>query len=194
MRRIAQALQIPVECTRKLAISVMAVALSVLAGVVPGRIVMGHLDSKIREAHRQLDERASLAPLYESLKKEKTSLYALPGNTPSRPCGLFLDGPSEKTGPKPSGLSDALLKIRAISERSSMRHVDVSPELNGAAAGNAGPVAVNVSFSGKFENFRTFLVDISALPYVKNIAYLSIERTQNGRALDFKTKIMLAMD
>ncbi|MDA8085123.1 MAG: hypothetical protein M0Z75_00300 [Nitrospiraceae bacterium] len=198
-KKIAGALHIPEECVRKLAMSLAAVIVFLMAAVVPGSLVLGHLGKKIREVHRELDERSSLLPLYATLGKASNSgpvKIKISGKDPARPLAV-IDGEPElaKTGLKLADLGGALMKIRDISRSSAMRDVNIDPDLNNAA-GNAGQgaatFAVNVSFKGSFENFRTFLINIYALPYVENIASLSIEKEADGRTLDFGAKIMLA--
>ncbi|MDA8387910.1 MAG: hypothetical protein M0Z58_04495 [Nitrospiraceae bacterium] len=194
MNKIAGAVPIPKECMSKLVISLAAIAVFVLAAVVPGRLAVKRLDRKISAARMELDEGRSLLPLYETLKRASDdppgksagpSVKSTPGDIPAI---------SAEAGPGPGGFGRALLEIGDISAKSALRTVDVSMDLNdlpGKGVKKAGPVAVDMTLEGGFSNFRQFLVGLCALPYLDNIEYLSIAPAPHGGVLDFKTKIAL---
>ena len=204
-KTMAAQIGIPAECTRTLAISAAVIIVFVLAAVVPGYLVKKHLDSKVLDARQELAERNSLLPLYETLEKEKTAKTSRPGPASQLKTSPGQAGPSvvsSEGGSKPAGtslgmadLGGALAKITDISRRSSMAGLNITAGLNNAVGPghNAYSLPVDVSFRGSFGNFRVFLLDICALPYVENVASISIKRTPGSRALDFGAKIMLAM-
>ncbi|MDA8088770.1 MAG: hypothetical protein M0Z61_00900 [Nitrospiraceae bacterium] len=188
MRKITGVILVPKECMRNLVISLIAVTVFICGAIVPGRLAVTRLDKKIREARQELDQRNSLNPLYDILKNislsasQKMKKSAGPAALPSAP---------EVAGLK-AGFSEALLKIKDISTKSAMRNVAVDLDFKNAPA-SGGPVAADLSFEGDFANLRTFLIGLGALPYVKDIQYLSIQRAAHGKALDFKTRITLAI-
>ncbi len=82
--------------------------------------------------------------------------------------------------------------LRDIADRASITVNYINPDLSDAYA-HTQSLAVDLSLKGSFENFRTVLADICALPYVENLENLSIQREPNERALDFKIKIIVAL-
>lgn len=188
MKKIDFAALIPPKCMSNLAMGLVAITVFVWGLVIPGRMNMVRLDRRIQAARLKLDERNRLLPLYEALKK--ASLED-PMKSKSQSGAALLAAPA-KAGLKQADLGAALLQIRALSAQSEMKAVTVKLDLKNAFGG-AKSVAVDVSCEGGFADFRTFLVDLCALPYVEDIAHIYIRRAPRGRALDFDTKIMLAM-
>lgn len=173
---------IPPKCMTNLAIGLAAITVLLWGLVIPGRMDIVRLDRRIQAARLKLNEKNSLMPLYETLKAA-----SLKNPVDS----AFLAAPARRRL-KQAGLAKALLQIRAVGAQSGMKAVTVNLDLKNAF-GDAKSVAVFVSCQGGFANFRTFLLNMCALPYVKDIAHISIKGTPGRSVLDLNTKIMVAM-
>ncbi len=189
MKKIAAAVPIPKECMKPLVISLIVLTVSVCGAVIPSRMEVVRLDKRISEARRKLDEQKNLMSLYAMLQKVSPGV---PGKHPGGPAVL----PAARAGIE-TGLDGALLEIRDISKKSSMRAVAIDLDFKSISGGGgqaAAPIKADISFRGDFANFRKFLLALCALPYVEDIGHISIQPASHGRALDFRTGIRLAAD
>ena len=179
MKKIIGIVPVPMECMSNLLSSFAAVIVCICAAIIPGYLSRVDLEQKISDARNRLEQHQVLLPLYASLKKApQADLPALA--VPVR------------TALKKTDVGSALTAVRDIAGKSSITVNYINPDLSDASS-HAQSLALDVSLNGSFENFRTVLVDIGALPYVENLENLSIQREPNGPALDFKMRIILAL-
>lgn len=92
-----------------------------------------------------------------------------------------------------AGLDSALMTVRSISDKNKMTVMALIPDLSYGSK-NEQSLAVNLTLRGSFENFRTVLTKLGALPYMDHIEELSIQQKPNTQTLAFKVKIILAMN
>jgi Tfp pilus assembly protein PilO len=179
MKKISAAISVPGECMSNLLVSLTAVIVFVCAAIIPAYLSRADLKQKISNARDLLEQHQTLLPLYSSLKKTPEAGF------PALAAPL-------KTALKKADVDSALKAVRDLAGKSALAVSYISPDLRDASA-HTQSLAVDVSLKGSFENFRTMLAHIVALPYVENLENLSIQREPNGQALDFKIKIVLAL-
>jgi Tfp pilus assembly protein PilO len=166
------------EYANNLIVSIVAVLAFIFLLVVPSFITARGLEQKLTDLRFQLKEHQTLQPLYESLKKSAqggATVLVNPAHT----------GNKEK-------LDTALQRMREVSGESAMTVTSLQPDLDKGFAGDKS-IVVNVSLKGRFENFWTLLSKLGALPFLDNVETISIQRTQDGKELDFKLKVLLAV-
>ncbi|MGD0283079.1 MAG: type 4a pilus biogenesis protein PilO [Dissulfurispiraceae bacterium] len=179
MKKISDLISVPRECMSNLLVSLAAVIVFACAAIIPAYLSRADLEQKISNARYQLDQHQALLPLYESLKKApRADFPALAAPT--------------KAALKKAAVDSALTAVRDIAGKSSITVNYINPDLTDASA-HSQSLALDVGLKGSFENFRTVLAYIYALPYVENLENISIQREPNGQALDFKMKIILAL-
>lgn len=179
MKKITELIPLSKENMGNLLISLIVVALFVIAAILPSYLSKALLDKKIRVLRYQIEEHETLLPLYRSLinaPKGDSSVLIVPASSRL-----------EKTG-----LDSALKAVSSISDKSGMTVISILPDLDYGTK-NAGNMAVNIALRGNLENFRTVLTKLGALPYLNHIEELSIQQKPNTQTLAFKIKIILAM-
>ncbi|HXW69773.1 MAG TPA: hypothetical protein VEJ88_09235 [Dissulfurispiraceae bacterium] len=179
MKKIIGNIPVPRECMSNLLVSLAAVLVFLCAVIIPAYLSIADLEQKINNAQYRLEQNKTLAPLYASLAKAPGAdvpALVVPAKTPL----------------KRADISSALAAVRNIAGKASVAVININPDLNEASA-HTQSLALDVSLRGSFENFRTVLANIGALPYVEQLESLSILREPNGQALDFKMKIILAV-
>ncbi len=179
MKKIIGTIPVPRECMSNLLVSLAAVLVFLCAVIIPVYLSIADLEQKISNAQYRLEQNKTLAPLYASLAKAPGS------DVPA----LIVPA---KTTLKRADVNSALAAVRNIAGKSSVAVIYINPDLNEASA-HTQSLALDVSLRGSFENFRTVLANIGALPYVEQLESLSILREPNGQALDFKIKIIVAV-
>lgn len=180
MKKITELIPIPRENIQNLGISLIAIILFIFAVILPGYMNKLHLDREIITARSRLEEHKNLLPLYQSLIKAPMGHSAVL----VVPAGLRLEK---------AGLDSALMTVRSISDKNKMTVMALIPDLSYGSK-NEQSLAVNLTLRGSFENFRTVLTKLGALPYMDHIEELSIQQKPNTQTLAFKVKIILAMN
>ena len=179
MKKIIGTISVPRECMSNLLSSLAAVIVFACAAIIPAYLSRVDLEQKISDARYRLDQHKTLLPLYESLKKAPRADFPA------------LAAPV-KTALKKADVGSALTAVRDIAGKSEIAVSYINLDLSDASA-HTQSLALDVSLTGSFENFRTVLANIGALPYVENLENISIHRKPNGQTLDFKMKIILAV-
>jgi|GEM_PF-3032236 hypothetical protein len=179
MKKLFGTIYVPRECMSNLLVSLAAVIVFVCAAIIPAYLSRVDIQQKISNARYRLDQHQALLPLYESLKKAPRADFPALANP-------------VKTALKKDNVSIALTAVRDIADKSALTVGYINPDISDSSA-HTKSIALDVSLKGSFENFRTMLASIGALPYVENLENISIQRAPNGQALDFKIKIILAL-
>lgn len=179
MKKIAEIIPIPKENMGNLLISLIVVALFVIAAILPSYLSKARLNKGIRALRYQIEEHEKLLPLYNALI-----------NAPKGDSAVLIVPASSRL--EKAGLDSALKTVRSISDKSGMTVISILPDLDYGVK-NSGAMTVNISLTGSFEDFRTVLTTLGTLPYVNHIEELSIQQKPNTKALAFKIKIILAM-
>lgn len=177
MKKIIEFIPVPKENLQNLVISLFVVVFFIGAALIPNYLAKTRLEKKISEVRYNLDKQNSLLPLYQTLLKASSG----GSSVLVAPATVRLER---------AGLEAALKKLQGILDKSQMTGIAVLPDL-GSVSKDVNFSAVNMSFRGSFENFRTVLLDLGALPYLERIEELSIK--QETKDLAFKIKIILAM-
>jgi hypothetical protein len=179
MIKIKDITLVPKECMSNLIIGVVAVLVFVFATIIPRHLTGRNLDQKIGDVRYRLEEHKNILPLSDALKKASI------GNLGP------LVSPT-KTSLAMAGLGNALKTLHDISGKSAMTVLSIRPD-EGEAYKGVHSIAVKMSLKGSFQNFRTLLADLGALPYVDDMEELSIQQEPSGKRLAFKIKIKLAV-
>ena len=180
MKKISETISVPRKCISNLILSLTGVIVLVCAAIIPAYLSRAALEQKISDARYRLNQHQTLLPLYTSLKKApQADLPALAAPV--------------KTALKRADIDIALTAVKDIAGKSAITVSYINPDLSGVSA-NTQSLAVDLLLKGKFENFRTVLADIGALPYVESVEDLSIQQEpDNGQALDLKMTIILSV-
>jgi len=155
------------------------VLIFVFAGIAPAYWNHVHLNQKINDEKRMIEEQGTLQPLFRSLQgihgKASPSLTVPP-----------------RVALKRSEIERIDASFREMAGRFGMKVISVVPDL--ASAGDSQVLLVYVSLKGDFENFRNVLKKLGELPYVDQVEEFAIQHTGNSRALDITMQISLAVD
>jgi hypothetical protein len=155
------------------------VLIFVFAGIAPAYWNHVHLNQKINDEKRMIQENVTLQPFFRSLQGIRGN--ASPSLTISPRVAL-----------KRSELERINASFREMAGQAGMKVISIVPDL--VSAGDSHVLLVYVSLKGDFENFRNVLKKLGELPYVDHIEEFAIRSTGNSRALDITMQISLAVN
>jgi len=154
------------------------VLIFVLGGILPAGKKLAELDAAIVAKKYDLEEQTVLAPHFKLLKidmeKKESEILPLP------PKGKLSQ---DKLGTLHPVFSNA-------AKMSGMTLVSATPQLN-AMTGDAQFIPIDIVLRGGVIDFRKFLIQIGAIPYVQHIEEITIQEKAETR--EFKLKIWAAI-
>lgn len=145
-----------------------------LVCIVPSNKEIAKLDSDISATKTKIEVQEQLGPAYRQLT-EKLKL---------------IDKKAVLITPKPidrAQLGSLNLKISALAEKSRMTLVAVYPDTASTESG-----VYYASLRGKFLDFRNFLVELGALPYLSDVQEIKIQTSSGIREFNIKMKLLVA--
>ena len=77
-----------------------------------------------------------------------------------------------------------------LARRANLEVVSITPDVN-SLVGGSGLVVVNASLKGDFFNFRNFLVELGAVPYMEHVSEIQIQQAAGKK--EFRLKIWVAV-
>ena len=172
------AIHIPRQSVIYLLFCLTGVLIFIFAGILPNSRTMAELAEQTTDAKFRLEEQRTLAPfrkaLQEKSEKKESEILPLPAK------GKLAQA---KFDTLQTTFSDA-------ARMSGMSLVSAVPSLN-TLTGDAQFLPVNVVMRGDFINFRKFLINIGAVPYVQQIEEITIQ--QKPDAKEFRLRIWVAV-
>jgi hypothetical protein len=170
--------KIPKQSILYLGTCLTGVLLFVLLGILPSGSALNALDQAIQDKKFAIEEQKALLPLHEALKGRVQT---------KRPESLPMPAPGKLETDKINTIPQTMRQIAAGNR---LRMLAVVPDL-AAMAEEGRRLPVEVSVSGEFADFRQFLIDLNALPYIEGTREILIEQGQQGQT--FKLKFFIAV-
>jgi len=169
---------IPRQSMLYISMCLTGVLIFVLGGILPAGKQLNELDEVISAKKYDLEEQTVLVPFLKSLmvdsEKRESEVLPLP--------------PKGKLSRDKLGALHVVFSTAA--KMSGMTLVSATPHLN-AMAGDAQFIPVNIVLRGGVIDFRKFLVQIGAIPYIQHIEEITIQEKAETR--EFKLKIWAAI-
>ncbi|MCG6551392.1 MAG: hypothetical protein L7F77_03625 [Candidatus Magnetominusculus sp. LBB02] len=156
----------------------IGIAIIVALGILPGRNEIIQLDSKIDYAQSQLEEKNSLLSTYHLLSEIKKQPMTLP---------MPVKKPINK-----EKMEDVIKALKESAKAAGLKAVSITPDVNTMTKGSQMYV-INTRLEGEFPGLRHFLLETAALPYVGNVASISInnEFYSKEQSFDINVEVML---
>ena len=132
----------------------------------------------VKKLQNQIDEQKGLGPVYLLMLKElqNKEAYALPNprkiKLPKQEADKFQD------------------VVRQIAGKSGLMTVSVLPDVK-TAAGTSQNLLFNATFKGELPNFRKFIIELGAIPYIDQIEEVNVKLYSDS--MEYKLKIWVAL-
>ena len=178
MAEAKRGINIPQQSVIYIAVCLIGILIFVSLGIIPAGRSLVKLDKRIDDARNQLERQKTLIPLFQSLQgqseKKESQILPLP-----------------EQGKLPQNRIETLpVTFNTAAKVSGMTLVSALPNLN-ALTGDAQFLQVDALLRGNFIQFRKFLVQIGALPYVHHIEEITIQAKADMK--EFRVKIWVAV-
>jgi len=170
--------KVPKQSIIYLGVCLGGIILFVLLGIIPNQYSLNALEQKISAMKFKIEEQKALLPLYQSVstwaqQKAPTSL--------PMPASGRLETIKMNTIPQ---------TIRQIAKDNKMNMLSVVPDLK-ALTGEGQRLSVDVTVRGDFADFRQFLIDLNAIPYIESMEEIQVEQEKNAQL--FRIKLWIAV-
>jgi Tfp pilus assembly protein PilO len=127
---------------------------------------------KIAELKMDLREQQTLRPFYDDLIKKMNV------RTPE----VVSFPPAEALSAKNTSKIASICEN--IAKRNDLKLTEVAPSFD-----DADRMYVDVAFQGSFLRFRSLLMDLGRLPYLKHIEHMTVSSIEDGREIQLKLAI-----
>lgn len=170
--------KIPAQSISYMAMCIVGLSILVLGGILPAYRTIHTLDKRITDLNRRIDDQKNLTSLFVALKEQtgQNDRAILP--LPAR----------EKLSP--DKLDTIPPVFRKAAGNSGMSLVSAVPDL-GALAGSAQFIPVNVVLRGNTRDFRKFILEIGAIPYIDHVEKIEVHVGPENR--EFRLNIQIAV-
>jgi Tfp pilus assembly protein PilO len=178
MAEIKQNFKIPPQSLLYIGICLIVVILFIMLWFIPSNRTMEELSAKTDDVRFRIEEQRALMPLYLALKsrieKKDSEILPLP----------------EKGVLSHKDITTLPMVLRTAAKDSGMTFGSAVP--NPATVTSGGKfLSVDAILRGKFFDFRKFLINLGAIPYIQHIEEISIQ--QKPDAMEFNMKIWVAV-
>lgn len=154
------------------------VLIFVLGGIIPAGKKLAELDDVIVAKNISIQEQTALVPFFKSLKSESEKK-----DSEHLPMPLRGKLPQEKLGTLPIDFSSA-------AKVSGMKLMSATPQLS-AMTGESQYIPINVVLRGGVIDFRKFLIQLGAIPYIYHVEEITIQEKADTR--EFTMKVWAAI-
>lgn len=163
---------------RYLAVCGGIVVIFIVAGIIPLSRYNASVSNDIKKLKFQIEEQKNLNSMYAMLTKNLGKKHI-----------RILPNPAKTTlaRQEASKFQDV---FREIAQKSGLKTVSISPELNTLTASSRFLLHTAI-VKGDFVDFRKMLIGLGYLPYLEKIEEISIQ--QYPDALEFEMKISIAL-
>ena len=170
--------KIPKRSWRNLAIytGVLVVAVGVM--IVPSYLAIGKAEAERAKIEIEVKEQRFLAPVFGKLVKKRREMTQSTANLPVR---------SALARDNSGGVADTLTRL-ATDNRMQMAGINL--DLN-AMVNEVRLMQVDMVLRGGLADYRTFLMQLIAVPYVEFIERIRIMATPDGR--EFRMRVWVAL-
>jgi len=170
--------KIPKQSIIYLGVCLLGILLFVLVGIIPSQNSLATLERKIGEMKFKIEEQKALSPLYQSVinSAQQKGPTTLP---------MPASGKLEKTR-----MNTIPPAVRQIAQNNKMNMLSVVPDLK-SLVGENQRLSMEVAVKGDFPNFRQFLIDLAAIPYIESVEEIQIEQEKNTQL--FRIKLWIAV-
>jgi Tfp pilus assembly protein PilO len=171
-------IKVPKQSIIYLGVCLSGILLFVLLGIIPNQYSLNTLEQKISTMKFKIEEQKALSPLYQSVSNWAQQ-----------------KGPTSLPMPASGRLETIKMNmipqtVRQIAKDNKMNMLSVVPDLK-ALAGEGQRLSVEVTVRGDFTDFRQFLIDLNAIPYIENMEEIQVEQEKNTQL--FRVKLWIAV-
>ncbi len=170
-------LNIPQKSKMYIGVGIIIVLLLILAGIVPASMKLKELDASIVAKKQAVEEQKAFEPVFKSLKAD------------SEKKEMVLPMP-QKAKLSQSKIDTLPIAFRTAAKMSGMRLVSATPQLN-AMTGDSQFIPIDVVLRGGVIDFRRFLIQVGAMPYIQHVEEITIQDKADTR--EFKIKVWAAL-
>ncbi len=142
--------------------------------IIPSNKDIARLDSEIRNTKTKIEVQEQLGPAYRALNEKLKTI--------DQKAVIIVPKPIEK-----SQLGSFNITLSRMAQKSQMTLVAVYPDTASAESG-----IYYASLRGKFLDFRNFLVELGALPYLSDVQEIKIQTSSGLREFNIKMKLLVA--
>jgi Tfp pilus assembly protein PilO len=169
---------IPRQSVIYIAMCLTGVLIFILGGILPAGKKLTDMERTIADKKYALEEQTLLVPFFKSLKvdtqKKDAELLPMPARTKLS---------QEKLGSLP-------IEINSAAKISGMKLVSATPHLS-AMTGDSRFIPVNVVLRGGVIDFRKFLIQLGAIPYIHHVEEIMIQ--EKADTIEFTMKVWAAI-
>ncbi len=145
-----------------------------LVCIIPSNKDRARLDSEIKNINSRIEVQEQLGPAYRQLNEKLKMIDAK--------AVLIKPKPIEK-----NQLGSFNVTLSGLAHKSKMTLVAVYPDTASAESG-----VYYASLRGKFLDFRNFMVELGALPYLSEVEEIKIQTSSGLREFNIKMKLLVA--
>jgi hypothetical protein len=171
-------IDIPPQSLIYLGLCLIGLLLFIFGGIVPSYWTLREMDGKAAGVKQRIEEQKILMPFYKTLQ-----------NASEQKDSMVLTLP-EKSKLAQANIDTLPLNLTAVVKMSGMILVSATPNV-GALTGDAQFIPVNLVLRGNFLNFRKFLINLGALPYMDHIEEIVIQGKTEAK--EYRLKVWVAI-
>jgi len=148
----------------------IGIAILVLIGIYPAHRQINELDRTITQLEVDIEGQKLLFPVFiELLKRSRQKLPAA------------LSAPEPRRLPR-GDTSQLATLFREAATEAGIQVNRLTPNVESLIEG-AGRLKMEAEFAGRFQDFRNFLIQIGAVPYLESVELLRMKASQGGQPL-----------
>ena len=151
----------------------------VLVRILPNQGALEKIDQNINSLKNQMEKKTILTPLYADIQKRVR--YQSPNGLPFPQSQKLTSDDMDRIP----------LVFQDIAQKSHLELALFEPDINTFVDGS-GQLKINLLFKGEYSDFRTFLIELIKIPYLAEIEWLHIQRTQGAKKLELGLRVLLA--
>ena len=140
---------------------------------------MAQLEREIKSLRPKIEEHKALFPFYQSLKKQLAAKAAGNANLPVK----------SRLDRREIDRLPALFEKKA--DRCRLELINFTPDID-SINDDKGLMKIDLHVTGRFFNFRRFMLEICALPFLENMEQLCIKPVSGSEKMALEMRICLA--
>lgn len=136
--------------------------------IIPSQRTSAELDRQIKKIDAQIEEQRILKPVFDSLIKraKQADTTEVPGTQAFKPAG--------------GSINEITEFLQKIARHHDLELKDLNTDV-AAMMNNSRKMVMHINLTGNFQNFREFLLDLSAIPQLEEIEEIKIKALEGAR-------------
>lgn len=138
--------------------------------IIPSQKTSAELDRQIKKEDERIEKQRILRPVFESLlkraKQAEADTIEVPGTQEFKTAGV--------------GINEITELLQKIARLHDLELKDINTDV-AAMMKNSRKMMMRINLSGNFQNFRMFMLDLSAIPQLEEIEEIKIQAVEGTR-------------